>query len=291
MGHITSKNAYKSLEERINWFTQGAPASETFYKILQVLFTEKEAKVMAMLPVRPFTVKRAARIWNTSEAKAEKVLDHLCEKALLVDSSYEGVRRFVIPPPMAGFIEFALMRTRGDIDQKYLAELYYQYMNVEEDFVKDLFYATETKLGRVYVQEPVLTNEHMNHILDYERATHIIEEAKYIGLGLCYCRHKAYHAGHPCEIDAPWDVSDIWQCRPLSGGAWTACAADFQRRGEGCAGTFLCGKSGTDRRKRKGSPGVYLQLLRMLLRSASGGEKICSGTAGGNHQLYSKGDQ
>lgn len=79
-------------------------------------------------------------------------------------------------------------------------------MNVEEDFVKDLFYATETKLGRVYVQEPVLTNEHTNHILDYERASHIIEEAEYIGLGLCYCRHKAYHAGHPCEIDAPWDV-------------------------------------------------------------------------------------
>ena len=23
MGHITSKDAYKSLEERINWFTQG----------------------------------------------------------------------------------------------------------------------------------------------------------------------------------------------------------------------------------------------------------------------------
>lgn len=206
MGHITSKNAYKSLEERINWFTQGAPASETFYKILQVLFTEKEARVMSMLPVRPFTLKRAARIWNTSEAKAEKVLDKLCEKALLVDSWHEGVRKFVIPPPMAGFIEFALMRTRGDIDQKYLGELYYQYMNVEEDFVKDLFYATETKLGRVYVQEPVLGSEQMNHILDYERASHIVEEADYIGLGLCYCRHKAYHAGHPCEIDAPWDV-------------------------------------------------------------------------------------
>ena len=206
MGHITSKNAYKSLEERINWFTQGAPASETFYKILQVLYTEKEARVVSMLPVRPFTIKRAARIWNTSEAKAEKVLDHLCEKALLVDSEHNGVRKFVMPPPMAGFIEFALMRTRGDIDQKYLGELYYQYMNVEEDFVKDLFYATETKLGRVYVQEPVLTNAQMNHILDYERASHIVDESEYIGLGLCYCRHKAYHAGHPCEIDAPWDV-------------------------------------------------------------------------------------
>lgn len=206
MGHITSKDAYKSLEERINWFTQGAPASDTLYKILQVLFTEKEAKVMAMLPVRPFTLKRASRIWNTTESRAEKVLDHLCEKALLVDSWHNGVRKFVIPPPMAGFFEFALMRTRGDIDQKYLSELYYQYMNVEEDFVKELFYATETKLGRVFVQEPVLGNENMSHILDYERAEHIVEEAEYIGLGLCYCRHKAIHSGHPCEIDAPMDV-------------------------------------------------------------------------------------
>lgn len=206
MGHLTTKDAYKSLEERINWFTQGAPASETLYKILQVLYTEEEAKWVALLPVRPFTIKRAARVWGTTEAKAEKVLDHLCEKALLVDSEYHGIRKFVMPPPMAGFIEFALMRTRGDIDQKYLGELYYQYMNVEEDFVKDLFFVTETRLGRVYVQEPVLTNDKTNHILDYERASHIIEEAEYIGLGLCYCRHKMYHAGHPCEIDAPWDV-------------------------------------------------------------------------------------
>ena len=206
MGHLTTKDAYKNLEERINWFTQGAPPSETLYKILQVLYTEKEAKWVALLPVRPFTLKKAAKIWGTTEAKAEKLLDRLCEKALLVDSDYHGQRQFVMPPPMAGFIEFALMRTRGDIDQKYLSELYYQYMNVEEDFVKDLFFATETRLGRVYVQESVLTNDKMNHILDYERATHIVDEAKYIGLGTCYCRHKMYHAGHPCEINAPWDV-------------------------------------------------------------------------------------
>lgn len=206
MGHLTTRDAYRNLGDRINWFTQGAPASETLYKILQVLYSEKEAKWVALLPVRPFTIKKAAKIWGTSEYKAEKLLDHLCGKALLVDSWDKGVRKFVMPPPMAGFIEFALMRTRGDIDQKYLSELYYQYMNVEEDFIKDLFYATETKLGRVFVQEPVLTNDRMNHILDYERAAHIVEEAEYIGLGLCYCRHKMFHAGHPCEINAPWDV-------------------------------------------------------------------------------------
>lgn len=206
MGHITTKEAYKTLEERLNWFTQGAPATETLYKILQVVFSEQDARQIALLPVRPFTAKRAAKIWGVTEAQAEKALISLCEKALLVDTEQNGVRHFVVPPPMAGFIEFTLMRIRGDIDQKYLSELYYQYMNVEEDFIKDLFFATDTKLGRVFVQEPVLTSRYMNHILDYERASHIIEEAKYIGLGLCYCRHKAYHAGHPCEINAPWDV-------------------------------------------------------------------------------------
>ena len=63
------------------------------------------------------------------------------------------------------------------MNQKALAELYYQYLNVEEDFVKDLFYSTDTKLGRVYVNESVLSRENTVSILDYERASHIIKSA------------------------------------------------------------------------------------------------------------------
>ena len=33
--------------------------------------------------------------------------------------------------------------------------------------------------------------------------THIIEEAKYIGLGLCYCRHKAYMRDIPVRLTPP----------------------------------------------------------------------------------------
>lgn len=75
MGHLTTKDAYKSLEERINWFTQGAPPTETLYKILQVLYTEKEAQMVSLLPVRLFTLKKAAKIWGMSELQAEKILD------------------------------------------------------------------------------------------------------------------------------------------------------------------------------------------------------------------------
>lgn len=206
MGHLTSKDAYKNLEQRINLFAQGAAPTETLYKILQVLYTEDEARHVAMLPIRPFTLKKAASVWGCSQLQAEHLLDQLCEKALILDSWHNGARQFVMPPPMAGFLEFALMRTRGDIDQKYLSELYYQYMNVEEDFIKELFFAAETRMGRVFVQESVLTNEKMNYILDYERASHIIEDADYVGLGMCYCRHKMMHMDKPCEINAPMDV-------------------------------------------------------------------------------------
>jgi len=206
MGHLTSKDAYRNLEDRINYFTQGAPASPTLMKILKVLFTEKEARQVAMLPIRPFTLKKAASVWGISEAETEKMLDGLCEKGLMVDSYNKGVRQFVLPPPMIGFFEFALMRTRGDIDQKYLSELFYQYIDVEEDFIKSLFFDLDTKLARVFVQEPVLLTEKANHILDYERATSIIEDAEYIGVGLCYCRHKNHHLGKECELKAPMET-------------------------------------------------------------------------------------
>lgn len=206
MGHLTSKDAYKTLDERLNLFPQGAPPSESLYQILQVLFTEKEARMVSQLPIRPFTIKKAAKIWQLSELNTEKFLDSLCEKALLVDSMHDGVRRFVLPPPMIGFFEFSLMRTRGDIDQKLLSELFHQYINVEEDFIRSLFVDLETPLGRVLVQEPVLLSEQANHILDYERASYLIDSAEYVGVGTCYCRHKNLHLGIECKINAPLET-------------------------------------------------------------------------------------
>ena len=204
MSHINAKKEYKNLVDRLNKFPQGAPELKTLYQILSVLFTEREADLVSQLPIGAFRVKTAARIWTMTYDEALKVLDTLASRAILLDVEDEKGKKYILPPPMAGFIEFALMRTRGDIDQKLLSELYYQYLNVEEDFIKDLFYSSETKLGRVYVQEEVLTNENQVDILDFERATHIIESSKHIAVGMCYCRHKMQRMGMAC--DAPMDI-------------------------------------------------------------------------------------
>ena len=205
MAHHTLKGSYQQLVERLNRFPQGAPPSETLYEILKVLFSEREAGLVALLPIKPFTAEKASQIWKTDLVSARKALDELAGRALLIDTELpDGQRTYILPPPMAGFFEFSMMRLRGDINQKALAELFYQYMNVEEDFIKALFVNGETQLGRVYVQEAVLSSDNALHVLDYERASEVIQTATHIGVGVCYCRHKMEHLGRAC--DAPMDI-------------------------------------------------------------------------------------
>jgi ferredoxin len=97
-----------------------------------------------------------------------------------------------------------MMRIRGDVDQKLLSELFYQYLNVEEDFIRELFTHGETQLGRVFVNEHALSDENALHVLDYERASEIIRTATHRGVGQCYCRHKMMHMGRAC--DSPMEI-------------------------------------------------------------------------------------
>jgi Pyruvate/2-oxoacid:ferredoxin oxidoreductase delta subunit len=198
MSHISNKDAYKRLEERINRFPQGAPPSETLYKILSMLFTEKEAGLVAMLPIKPFSAKTASAIWKMDEVQTENVLQKLASKAILMDINIDGKKEYCLPPPMIGFFEFSLMRTRDDIDQKTLSELYFQYLNVEEDFIKDLFLGTETRFGKVFVQEGVLSRKNELEIMDYDRASNVIKSSRFITVSMCFCRHKMEHLGKKC---------------------------------------------------------------------------------------------
>jgi ferredoxin len=220
MAHHTLKSGHQALVERLNQFPQGAPPSETLYRILALLFSEREAGLVAQLPIRPFKAARAAKAWKLPEAEARKVLDALAGRSILLDTvDPEGETTYVLPPPMAGFFEFSLMRVRADLDQQALAELFHQYLNVEEDFIRALFTEGETRLGRAFVQEPAVPPEHSLQVLDYERASEVIRTASHIGVGMCYCRHKMEHLGRACT--APMDI-----CMTFNG-----CAESLIRHG------------------------------------------------------------
>ncbi|MCG8686928.1 MAG: 4Fe-4S dicluster domain-containing protein [Desulfobacterales bacterium] len=204
MAHLVNKQGYARLVDRLNRFPQGAPPSDLLHKILKMLFSEKEADLVADLPIKPFTAEDASTIWNMKLSRARQILDNLASRAILLDIDDEGTTRYVLPPPMAGFFEFSMMRVRHDVDQKVLSELFYQYLNVEEDFIKELFTIGDTQLGRVFVHEPVLSNDNAVHVLDYERASRVIKTASHMGISTCYCRHKMFHVGKHCN--APMQI-------------------------------------------------------------------------------------
>jgi ferredoxin len=241
MAHATARAAYAALTERLNQAPQGAPPSELLYRILELMFTEKEARLVARLPMRPVTARRAARIWGVSEKEAAGVLEGLADKCVLLDMEGPNGTLYILPPPMAGFFEFSMMRVRDDIDQKLLAELFWQYITVEDDFIVALFTNGTTQLGRVFVNEPALADAKpraadpratMLQVLDYERASEVIETSPHMGVGMCYCRHKAEHVGKACK--APMNI-----CMTFGGTADALIRHGYARRVDKAEGRDL----------------------------------------------------
>lgn len=254
MAHLTSKPAYQQLSDRLNRFPQGAPPTDLLFKILALLFSEREAALVSQLPVKPFNAKKAAAIWTIDESEARKVLEGLASRAILLDMpTRSGDTLYVLPPPMAGFFEFSMMRVRGDIDQKLLSELFYEYITVEEDFMRALLLDGETPLGRVFVNEPALLDSASRmhsersaaqsknafgqlQVLDYERASEVIETAEHMGISLCYCRHKKQHLDMAC--DKPLDI-----CMTFGGTADSLIRHGYARRVDNVEGRDLLQKA------------------------------------------------
>ena len=184
------------------------------------------------MPIKPFSRETASRLWRLPLAETGRVLDALASRAILLDVEQDGGTTYVLPPPMAGFFEFSLMRVRGDVDQQALSELFYQYLTVEGEFMRALFTGGETQPGRAFVQEAALSDENALHVLDYERASWVISEAKPMAVGICYCRHKLSHLGKAC--DAPQDI-----CMTFGGCADSLIRHGFARRVDKAEGLDL----------------------------------------------------
>lgn len=102
MAHHFNNSAYGRLVDRLNRFPQGAPASDVLFDILKMLFTEKEAGLVAQLPIKPFDVKKAAGVWKLSETEARKILDELASRAILLDMEIMASRCIACLRPWPG---------------------------------------------------------------------------------------------------------------------------------------------------------------------------------------------
>lgn len=198
MGHVVAKEAYRSLRARLDKNSIGAPDTDTMYEILQGVFSEEEARIASKMPLQFTSAGAMARRMGMDARELEKRLNDMAHKGQVFDFDFGGRTRYMLAPTIVGFIEFSMMRVRGDIDQTKLSGLYKDLLINDGTFFENIRHLASFPL-RVMVHESSLPDGMYTEVLDYERATHIVKNAGKWAVGLCYCRHVQKHQGHECQ--------------------------------------------------------------------------------------------
>jgi ferredoxin len=220
MGHLGHlKEQYRELAGRLQVGPvalaepQDGHAWEGWREILEILYTPEEAALAARMPLRPTSLDRlAARTGETAEALRPR-LEAMADKGLVMDLVHPrtGATTWFLSPPVVGFFEFSLMRAKDSVPKKRMAEALHAYTHGDEAFARDVF-GGDTVIGRALVHEPALADDPLPDVLDWQRASEVVGDARSWAVSLCYCRHKAEHLGQAC--DAPMD-----NCLSINGGA------------------------------------------------------------------------
>jgi NAD-dependent dihydropyrimidine dehydrogenase PreA subunit len=230
MGHLGRlKEEYRDLVARLDVGTVALPeptdpaAWQGWKEILEILYTPQEAALAARLPWRPTSLEKLARRLGVPEAELEARLDPMCDKGVVMDLVHPktGRRSYLLSPPVVGFFEYSLMRAADSIPKKRMAEALQAYTHGDEAFAREAL-GRDTVIGRALVHETALSDDPLPDVLDWERATHVVGEARAWAVSLCFCRHKMEHLGQAC--DAPVDV-----CLSLNGGAQFVTRRGFGR--------------------------------------------------------------
>ena len=202
MGHLAAKDTYRKLGRKIDSLTFRAPWNETLHSILRELYTAEEAEVVAKMPYGLSAQKQIKNATHFEETRLRKILDSLCAKGLVMDMWLNGKYHYVISPLIVGIFEFTMMRTGDSLNTREWARLFHEYLQGD-----DSLYAANFKNGqkisplRALPYEDAVGESDYVEILDYEKASAIVDNARQFAIGICSCRHEKLHAGvKTCEV-------------------------------------------------------------------------------------------
>ena len=201
MGHLHDiKREYRALQKRIDQGPAALPAHPAIFEALQMLFTPEEAEIAVKMPWQPVSARRVARLVGDTVEAVEPKLQRMADKGLIFDLVHPktGKTIYTLAPSVVGLIEFTMMRVRTDIDQKRMAGLLHTYLLEDKTFANALFAPGDAQVGRALVHEHILEADDLSEVLDWERATQLLEASGGGAVSLCYCRHKAEHLDEPC---------------------------------------------------------------------------------------------
>jgi len=202
MGHTNAKDIYRALGDKIDALTLRAPWNDALHAILTELYSEDEADLVIKMPYTLSSLSRLERVTRIERATLRGLLEGLAAKGLVVDLYVRDTFYYMPAPMVIGIFEFTMMRTGPGLDSKKWAKLFNDYLHGSEDFLaKNFGHSQKVSVMRSLPHEGAVRPEEYVEVLDYEKATAIVEAADRFSIGICSCRHEKDHLGErQCKV-------------------------------------------------------------------------------------------
>ncbi len=202
MGHVSRKDIYRSLGEKIDNLTFRSPWNKALYDILSELYTTSEADLIVKMPYGLSNIARIQKVTKYERSQLQKILDDLCSKGLVLDIWIREEYYYMPSPMVIGIFELTMMRTGDNLNSKRWAELLYKYMLGDDSFyAANAKHGEQVQIARTLPHEETINKSDYVEVLDYEKAVALIEDHDKFSIGLCSCRHEKYHVGEKkCDV-------------------------------------------------------------------------------------------
>jgi electron transport complex protein RnfB len=182
---------YRKLQEHLNTLPMGFPAAESGVDIalLKKMYEPEEAQLTLALTPLPQLPEEMAKKMGMEANECEQRLDRMGKRGLLITTTHDGRRHYVLAPYIVGTYEYQLNR----MDKEY-TDLHNQYMM--EAMGMEVF-GSQTSLFRIVPVEKSV--ESFQEILPHDVVKKKIMEADRIAVTECLCRVKSKAEGRGCD--------------------------------------------------------------------------------------------
>jgi Na+-translocating ferredoxin:NAD+ oxidoreductase RNF subunit RnfB len=182
---LVKMSLYDKLAALIDDNPVGAPKSDEFIQMLEILYPPGEVELAVLLSFRSKKLEDIAKEAGMPEEETLKILEGMAAKGTIFSKKSGETRSYRLWPIYAGIFEYTTLSNKFDPEtHKKLNDLWHFY------YMKDMVHElgeTQPPWKRVLPTQTAIPNN--EEILPYEVASELIKtKARSIALGGCACR-------------------------------------------------------------------------------------------------------
>ena len=170
-----------------------------FQSLIVVLFTQEQAELAALLPSDLCDAAQISSRVGRPQEEVTAILESMADEGLVLAVERGGEMKYKLLDVFPGFFEYKFMKGETTDRDKLLSRLFKSYLDRMYENLRNLPEPLKkvTPPARIIQIEKEVAGGQVVH--PYETISTYIDDADYISVSMCYCRHHGELLGNPCR--------------------------------------------------------------------------------------------